>query len=62
MHHVRPLWSEKPEREEQAGNVYNIGSKDVVSVRYIADKISEAITGSAGLIQNVPDRLYNDCR
>ncbi|EKX47385.1 hypothetical protein GUITHDRAFT_157632 [Guillardia theta CCMP2712] len=46
----------------KAGNVYNIGSKDVVSVRYIADKISEAITGSAGLIQNVPDRLYNDCR
>lgn len=45
----------------KVGNIYNIGSRDCISVRDIADKICAA-TGQPGNIETVPDRLYNDCR
>lgn len=45
----------------KVGNIYNIGSRDCVSVREIAHRICTA-TGKPGNIELVPDRLYNDCR
>ena len=45
----------------KVGNIYNIGSRDCLSVHDIADKICAA-TGQPGNIELVPDRLYNDCR
>ena len=45
----------------KVGNIYNIGSRDCVSVREIADSICAA-TGQPGNIETVRDRLYNDCR
>ena len=45
----------------KVGNIYNIGSRDCLSVHDLADKICAA-TGQPGNIAHVPDRLYNDCR